>query len=62
MVGDCPDEASSDCVTLKFIDPGNLTGNPADLANKGSGVVHSLTRPAERRTGVACQINATNRR
>ena len=44
MVGDCTDEARSDCGTLKVIDPCTLTGNPADLANKGLGVVHSLTR------------------
>ena len=43
MVGDCPDEASSDCVTLNFIDPGTLPGNPADLAGKGRGpTVHRL--------------------
>ena len=44
MVGDCTDKASSDCVTLNFIDPCRLTGNPADLADKGRGVLHSLTR------------------
>ena len=45
MVGDRTDEASSDRVTLNFVDPCRLTGNPADLADKGRGVLHSLTRP-----------------
>jgi len=45
MVGDCPDEASCDRGILKVIDPGNLTGNPAHLANKRSGMAHSLPRP-----------------
>ncbi|MFZ2079360.1 MAG: hypothetical protein WAV38_22470 [Xanthobacteraceae bacterium] len=44
MVGDCPDEASSDRVTLNFIDPGNLTGNPTHLADKRSGMPDSLLR------------------
>jgi hypothetical protein len=47
MVGDRPDEASSDCVTLNFIDPCRLTGNPADLADKGLGVFHALTRTTD---------------
>ena len=62
MVGDRTDEASSDCVTLNFIDPCRLTGNPADLADKGLGMLHSLTKNGERPTGLPCQINATNRR
>jgi len=44
MVGDGIDEASGDCVTLNFIDPSTLTGNPADLVDNRPGVPHSLPR------------------
>jgi hypothetical protein len=51
MVGDCTDEASSDCGTLNFIDPCRLTGNPADLADKGLGMVHAVTKIANGQPG-----------
>ena len=42
MVFDCSNEASLDCINLKVVDAGNLTGNVADPPNKRSGMPHSL--------------------
>jgi hypothetical protein len=54
---DCADEASLDGVIPKVIDPCNLTSNPANLANNGSGTVHSLTKTATGQPG--CHIRST---
>ena len=52
MVFNCSNEPSFDCINLKVVDAGNLTGNVADPANKRLGVPHSLSRTANGRTGV----------
>ena len=51
MVFDCRNEAGFDCVMPEIVDASNLTGKVADSPDKGSGVLHSLTRPVTGRTG-----------
>ena len=57
MVFNCSNEASFDCINLKVVDAGNLTGNVADPANKGLGVPHSLSSTATGQPG--CHVRST---
>ncbi len=53
---DCGGEASCDGVISKVIDQCNLTSNPADLANNGSGMGHFLTTTATGQRG--CHVRS----
>ena len=53
MVFNCSTEPSLDCINLKVVDAGNLTGNGADPANKGLGMPHSLSRTSDWATGLS---------